>query len=882
MKKILVTLLAIVMMWTSSNVAIATTYTEAEARPPLSYKNENLDIEPVENTGIPRQRSSLETKYISPYITSVKNQESYGTCWAFSFVAASEASIFKEQLLGENAEVNFSEWQLAYFLTHSVTDPLKGTEGDSFNLSASNPDDYLDSGGNQQLATYRVSNWYGLVNETDAAYETVVADRTTALEDSLAYSMDVVHLENSYWVSMSDMDVVKQLIKQYGACATSYYDDSTYYGTGEDERCTVYSTKYIGSTNHGITIVGWDDEYAVDNFGIEKPTNPGAWYCKNSWGSSWSKDGYFWISYEDTSLLSSNAFFYDYGLADNYDNNYQYDGGAVSGYYDIYSYEANIYTAQQDECLKAVGFYTDQSNYNCKVLVYKNPSSTNPSSGTLVAEQTANQSYAGLHTVKLDQQVVLERGDTFSVVIKQETLDGGLPEIAIDCSYPTKDVDTWCTNTSVAKAGQSFLSTDGATWADIGKNLNYNCRIKAYTEDKIPVTDIELNKTQVTLFNNATLQLNATVSPENASVQDIIWSTSDASVATVDENGKVTLIGYGTATITARSADDEMITATCSVSVIEKMISIALGQDEVQLVEGQTLQMQATTNPEVYKTKGVYWTSSNEEVVTVDAKGILTAVAVGEDVEIKCIAKDGTGVKAVCTVDVKAKDVTNTGTSEEQTANKGTSEEQTANPGSGIETEESPQTPSETKLSNKAGYRLVENGAAITIEITDGSQCVGEVKIPDTVTVDEKIYKVTSIADDAFRSNKNITKVSIGKNVTYIGKNAFLGCAKLKTVTLGNNVTTIADKAFYNCTKLKAIIIPAKVTLIGKQAFGKCKNLKTITIKTSKLTDKKIGAKAFKGIHSKATIKVPKKKVDTYKKLLKKKGIGSKVQVKKY
>lgn len=177
------------------------------------------------------------------------------------------------------------------------------------------------------------------------------------------------------------------------------------------------------------------------------------------------------------------------------------------------------------------------------------------------------------------------------------------------------------------------------------------------------------------------------------------------------------------------------------------------------------------------------------------------------------------------------------------------------------------------------------------------------VVIPDTVTIDGIKYKITSISKNAFKNNKKITKVTIGKNVKTIGSSAFSGCSKLKTVVFGKNVTTIGSKAFYNCKKLKSITlnaklktigdkafykctsltrinIPGKVDKIGKQAFYGCKKLKNITISTRKLTGKNVGSKAFRGIHSKATIKVPKAKKSAYKKLLKSRGIGSKVIVK--
>lgn len=109
------------------------------------------------------------------------------------------------------------------------------------------------------------------------------------------------------------------------------------------------------------------------------------------------------------------------------------------------------------------------------------------------------------------------------------------------------------------------------------------------------------------------------------------------------------------------------------------------------------------------------------------------------------------------------------------------------------------------------------------------------VSIPSTIKVDGVTYKVTSIANNAFKNNKKIKKLTIGKNVSRIGTKAFYGCKKLKT----------------------------------------------IAIKTTKLKTKNIGSKAFNGIASKATIKVPKKKYTAYKKLLKKKGVGSKAVLKK-
>lgn len=153
--------------------------------------------------------------------------------------------------------------------------------------------------------------------------------------------------------------------------------------------------------------------------------------------------------------------------------------------------------------------------------------------------------------------------------------------------------------------------------------------------------------------------------------------------------------------------------------------------------------------------------------------------------------------------------------------------------------------------------------------------------IPASVVLNGTTYRVTSVADDAFRNMKNLTRVVIGSNVTAVGAKAFSGCSRLKTVTVGKNVTTIGAKAFYKCVSLTRITIPSRVNHIGKQAFYGCKKLKSITVKTKKLTTKNVGKKAFQGIYAKAVIRVPKANLKQYRKLLQTKGAGRKTTIRK-
>jgi len=182
-----------------------------------------------------------------------------------------------------------------------------------------------------------------------------------------------------------------------------------------------------------------------------------------------------------------------------------------------------------------------------------------------------------------------------------------------------------------------------------------------------------------------------------------------------------------------------------------------------------------------------------------------------------------------------------------------------------------------TKLTSGSGkYQVAKNK---TVVYTGAAKKTKTVKIPATIRVKGVTYKVTAIGANAFKGNKTVTKVTMGSNIKTIGKNAFYGCTKLKSVTIGKNVDTIGVQAFANCTSLTAITIPAKVNKIGAKAFYKSKKLKKVAVKTTKLTTKKVGKLAFKGIYAKASIKVPKSKLKTYKKLLKARGISSKAKV---
>ncbi|MCM1499190.1 MAG: leucine-rich repeat domain-containing protein [Clostridium sp.] len=149
-----------------------------------------------------------------------------------------------------------------------------------------------------------------------------------------------------------------------------------------------------------------------------------------------------------------------------------------------------------------------------------------------------------------------------------------------------------------------------------------------------------------------------------------------------------------------------------------------------------------------------------------------------------------------------------------------------------------------TILTGKAGIYKVTNVKKKTVAYMGiKNKKASSVKVPEEIKIKKKKYKVTSVSASAFRNNKKIKTVTIGQNVKEIGKNAFRGCKNLKKVTIGKNVTTIGNYAFYGCKKLNLI-----------------------EIRSSKL--KKVGKAAFKKIAKQPTARVPKGKIQSYKKLL--------------
>lgn len=146
--------------------------------------------------------------------------------------------------------------------------------------------------------------------------------------------------------------------------------------------------------------------------------------------------------------------------------------------------------------------------------------------------------------------------------------------------------------------------------------------------EKINVSSVTLDQTELSLEPGGSAVLKATVSPENADYDEVVWTSDNASAATVS-NGTVTAVANGEATVTVTV---EGLSASCKVTVKTGVSEIVLSQTELSIEVGKTAELTATVMPEDAEYSEITWASDNAAVATVDAAGVVTAVAEGEAV----------------------------------------------------------------------------------------------------------------------------------------------------------------------------------------------------------------------------------------------------------
>ncbi len=207
----------------------------------------------------------------------------------------------------------------------------------------------------------------------------------------------------------------------------------------------------------------------------------------------------------------------------------------------------------------------------------------------------------------------------------------------------------------VVTAHQAGETTVTAT-ANDGSGKYASCTVTV-KEEVIPVTSVTLDKTTLTLEEGQFMSLTATVAPDNATDKSLTWSSSDPTVASVNEEGVVTAHQAGTATVKATANDGSGKYGECVVTVTPKPIpvtSVTLNKGTMTLMEGASESLIATVAPDNATDKSLTWSSSAPAIASVNDAGVVTALRTGTTT-IKATANDGSGKYGECVVTVTPK-----------------------------------------------------------------------------------------------------------------------------------------------------------------------------------------------------------------------------------
>lgn len=285
--------------------------------------------------------------------------------------------------------------------------------------------------------------------------------------------------------------------------------------------------------------------------------------------------------------------------------------------------------------------------------------------GNLINNGTINVESGGTVTGSLSGGSMVTTPSISAQPTGQTVTEGSAAEFSVTAS----DAQTYQWQQSTDN-GSSWTDISGATSADYTTETTttsmdgyqYRCVVKSASgvsvisqaatltvqakPASVPVTDVSLDKDTLSLYTGDTASLTATVEPDNATNQNVTWSSDNADVATVD-NGTVTAVGAGEATITVTTEDGSK-TATCTVTVTVPVTGVKLNKETLELFTDGSETLTATVQPSDATNQNVTWSSDKPEVATVD-NGKVTAVGAGE----ATITATAGGITATCVVHVR-------------------------------------------------------------------------------------------------------------------------------------------------------------------------------------------------------------------------------------
>ena len=288
----------------------------------------------------------------------------------------------------------------------------------------------------------------------------------------------------------------------------------------------------------------------------------------------------------------------------------------------------------------------------------------------------------------------------------------------------------------------------------------------------VNVTDVSLDRTELTLTEGEAETLTATVRPDNADNRKVTWSSDKTDVATVGGDGRVTAVKAGEAVVTVTTEDGGK-TATCKVTVKAKVVPVT-GVDvkpwSVTIGANGTTKLTCTVAPSNATNRNVRWESDNPSVATVDSDGNVRAVSAGV-AKVSAVTEDG-GFRSGCTVTVKEFS-------------------------SGFEV-------------GGLFYKTAKGYSMDFVEVTGnpgGGKYSGDVVVPGTVEYDGITYTVKGVGNRAFEGCDDLRKVTISEGIYKIGAYAFYYSGNLERVILPSTLENIDDSnpVFEACSKLEII-----------------------------------------------------------------------------
>lgn len=425
------------------------------------------------------------------FVTDVKNQQDSGNCWAFAALASLETCVLK----ASNKTFNFS--------VENMKNLIEMYSAYGWKMET-------NEGGYNGMPMGYLASWLGPVNATLDPFD----DKGT-LSPLLDSEM---HIQNIYVLpartSYTDNDAIKEAILKYGGLYASYYHSAGYLNS----KTNAYYDPYTGNGNHAITVVGWDDNYSKNNF-YTAPAGDGAFIVKNSWGSSWGDNGYFYISYYDRVLFAVNkdnqAFTYILNDTVRYTKNYQYDVAGMTDYLITGKktvWYKNIYNATGNEAIAAVStFFNTTVDYEISIYV----------NDVLQLTQNGRHEGSGYYTIPLKEYVPVAVGDIFKIVVKLANPQNGYAAVPISEQLST----TRC----YYAPGVSYFSNDGKKWTDL---YDYSASAYSHTYNSQVAC---LKAFTVADMQNTTVTLN-NITPKVQEFSEIIATVTDA-------KGKMAKIG---------------------------------------------------------------------------------------------------------------------------------------------------------------------------------------------------------------------------------------------------------------------------------------------------------------------------------------------------